>query len=105
MPVQYRVIEAINYGEIDEVAFNYWGYNDGVDGKIIRVLYKPLWVTMANKELKKKDLFEIADISSATVAKMGKNEYVALEIIDKICTALDCEITDVVVQRRCYRMT
>lgn len=32
-------IEAINYGEIDAVAFNYWGYNDGVDGKIIRVLY------------------------------------------------------------------
>lgn len=60
------------------------------------ISYKPLWVTMADRELKKKDLIEIADISSATVAKMGKNEYVALEIIDKICTALDCEITDVV---------
>lgn len=61
------------------------------------ISYKPLWVTMADKELKKKDLIEIADISSATVAKMGKNEYVALEVIDKICTALGCEISDVVV--------
>lgn len=61
------------------------------------ISYKPLWVTMADKELKKKDLIEMADISSATVAKMGKNEYVALEVIDRICTALGCQITDVVV--------
>lgn len=32
-------IEAINYGEIDEVADNYWRYNNAVDGKIVRVLY------------------------------------------------------------------
>ena len=60
------------------------------------ISYKPLWVTMVDRNLKKKDLIEMADISSATVAKMGKNEYIALEVIDKICTALGCEISDVV---------
>lgn len=60
------------------------------------VSYRPLWVTLAAKELKKKDLMKMASISSATISKMGKNEYVALEVIDKICTALDCEISDVV---------
>lgn len=60
------------------------------------ISYKPLWVTLVDRDLKKKDLIEMADISSATVAKMGKNEYVALEVIDKICAALNCEISDVV---------
>lgn len=60
------------------------------------VSYRPLWVTLAVKELKKKDLMKMASISSATISKMGKNEYVALEVIDKICTALNCEISDVV---------
>ena len=60
------------------------------------ISYKPLGVTLVDRDLKKKDLIEMADISSATVAKMGKNEYVALEVIDKICAALNCEISDVV---------
>lgn len=60
------------------------------------VSYRPLWVTLASRDLKKKDLMALTSISSATVTKMGKNEYVALEVIDKICTALDCEISDVV---------
>lgn len=60
------------------------------------VSYRPLWVTLAGRDLKKKDLMALTSISSATVTKMGKNEYVALEVIDKICTALDCEISDVV---------
>ena len=60
------------------------------------ISYKPLWVTLAGKELKKKNLLEMANISSATISKMGKNEYVALEVIDKICSALDCEIPDVI---------
>jgi len=58
--------------------------------------YDPLWITLARKKMKKKDLCEAANISSATVAKMGKDEYVALEIIDRICVALDCGIGDVI---------
>ena len=58
------------------------------------VNYDPLWITLATRRMKKKDLYAIA--SSATIARMGKNEYVALEVIDKICVALGCRIEEVV---------
>lgn len=58
------------------------------------ISYQPLWITLAKRSMKKKDLYAVA--SSATIARMGKGEYVALEVIDKICAALDCSIEEVV---------
>jgi DNA-binding Xre family transcriptional regulator len=46
--------------------------------------------------MKKKDLCELADISTTSVAKLGKNQNVNTEILDKICEALDCDISDIV---------
>ena len=51
---------------------------------------------MAEKEMKKTDLLELANISSNTLAKLGKNEYISLEILEKICRKLDCDIGDVI---------
>lgn len=45
--------------------------------------------------MKKKDLQLQAGISAASITKLGKNENVNTEIIDKICTALDCDIADI----------
>lgn len=42
------------------------------------------------------DLKSIAGISSSTLAKLGKDEYVSLESIEKICCALDCNIDQIV---------
>jgi len=47
-------------------------------------------------DLKKMDLVKRGAVSTATLAKLGKNEYVALEIIDRICTDLGCPIEAVV---------
>lgn len=58
------------------------------------ITYDPLWITLARKRMKKKDLYTV--VSSATVARMGKGEYVALDVIDKISELLDCEISDVI---------
>lgn len=58
------------------------------------ISYQPLWVTLAKKNMKKKDLYDVA--SSATIARMGKGEYVALEVLDKICSKLNCPIQDVI---------
>lgn len=58
------------------------------------ITYDPLWITLAKKKLKKKDLYAV--VSSATVARMGRGEYVALDVIDKITDLLDCEISDVI---------
>lgn len=59
------------------------------------VSYKRLWKLLIDKNMKKGDLCKIADISSASVTKMGKDGYVSTEIMDKICLALDCNIEDI----------
>lgn len=46
--------------------------------------------------MKRTDLKDIAGISSSTLAKLGKDEYVSLESVEKICCALDCNIDQVV---------
>lgn len=58
------------------------------------ISYEPLWITLIKKGMKKKELYDI--VSSATVARMGKGEYVTLEVVDKLCTFLNCRIQDVV---------
>lgn len=58
------------------------------------ISYDPLWITLARKRMKKKDLYTV--VSSATVARIGRGEYVALDVIDKIMELLDCEISDVI---------
>ena len=46
-------------------------------------------------DMKKKDLQQLAGISAASVTKLGKNENVNTEIIEKICTALRCDVCDI----------
>ena len=58
--------------------------------------YKKLWKLLIDKDMKKKDLAEVAKISSTSIAKMGRNENVTMDVIVKICTALHCEIGDIV---------
>ena len=59
------------------------------------VSYKKLWKFLIDKDMKKKDLCAKAGISSASVTKMGKNGHVTTEILAKICTALDCQLDDI----------
>lgn len=59
------------------------------------VSYKPLWKLLIDRELNKSQLKDLAGIASSTVSRMSRNEYVSLEVLEKICLALDCEITDV----------
>ena len=59
------------------------------------VSYKKLWKLLIDKDIKKKDLSSMAGVSSATITKMGKNGHVTTEVLLKICTALDCQVEDV----------
>lgn len=61
----------------------------------MHITYKKLWKLLIDKDLKKKDVCALANISSSSMAKMGKNENVSLEVILKICDALKCDICDV----------
>jgi len=59
------------------------------------ISYKKLWKLLIDRDMKKKDLQKLAGISSATITKLGKNENVSTEIIQKICTALECDVCDI----------
>ena len=58
--------------------------------------YDPLWKKLVEMKIKKSELAEKAGISKNTVTKMFKNEYVSLDVLVKICRALDCGVEDVI---------
>ena len=60
------------------------------------VSYKKLWKILIDKDMKKKDLCAAAGISHTSMAKLGKNENVTTDVLVKICSALQCNIGDIV---------
>lgn len=60
------------------------------------VSYKKLWKLLIDKDLKKKDLCSMAGISTVSVTKMGKGGTVNTVVLEKICTALNCDVGDIV---------
>jgi len=60
------------------------------------ISYKPLWHTLIEKDIKKMELVKLVGMSSSTLAKLNNNKDVALDIIERICLALDCRIEQVV---------
>ncbi len=61
----------------------------------LSISYKNLWKLLIDRDMKKKDLQQLAGISAASITKLGKNENVNTEIIAKICTALKCDVSDI----------
>ncbi len=61
----------------------------------MKVSYNKLWKLLIDRDMKKKDLAVIADISNYTVTKMSKGENVMVDTIVKICEALNCNVDDV----------
>jgi putative transcriptional regulator len=60
------------------------------------VSYKKLWKLLIDKDMYKKDLQKMAGITSNVIAKMGKNQAVSTDVLVKICTALECDISDII---------
>lgn len=60
------------------------------------VSYDKLWKTLIDKKMTRTDLKDASGISFNVLAKMGKNEFVSMESLYKICVALSCDINDVV---------
>ena len=58
--------------------------------------YKKLWKLLVDKEMSKADLRKKAEISSNTMTKLRRDEFVALPILDKICDTLDVSFGDIV---------
>lgn len=59
------------------------------------VNYKPLWKLLIDKEMEKSELRTAAGIAGSTIAKMYRNEYVALDVLVRICNTLQCQLSDI----------
>ena len=65
-------------------------------GLLMAVSYNKLWKLMIDKKLSKTELTHIAGISTNAMAKLGRDEDVRVNILEKICIALDCNVEDIV---------
>lgn len=62
----------------------------------MNISYKKLWIRLIELEITKTNLREKIGISSSTLSKLTKNEYVSMEVLVKICVELNCDIGDIV---------
>ncbi len=61
----------------------------------MKITYNKLWKLLIDKGMNKQDLCNATKISAATMAKLGKGENVNTEILIRICSVLDCNISDI----------
>ena len=59
------------------------------------VSYKRLWKLLIDRDMKKKDLENLAGLSHYTMSKMSRDENVNTEVLGRICKALDCKVEDI----------
>ena len=60
------------------------------------VSYNKLWKMLIDKNMSKTELTHLAGISTNAMAKLGKDEDVRVNILEKLCTSLDCKLDDIV---------
>ena len=61
-----------------------------------KISYKKLWKLLIDKDLNKQNLSKVANISASTLTKMSKGECVNVEMLVRICNALDCDIHNII---------
>ena len=59
------------------------------------VSYKKLFKLLIDRNMKKKDLQQLAGLSPASVTKLAKDEYVSMEVIVKVGSALQVDVGDI----------
>lgn len=60
------------------------------------VSYKKLWKLTIDKGINKTTLRDMSSITNQSLSRLSKDQYVSLEILERICKAMDCDIADVV---------
>ena len=59
------------------------------------ISYNKLWHLLLDKKMNKQDLKRVSGVSTASIAKLGKNENITTDVLLKICKALGCDISDI----------
>lgn len=63
--------------------------------KNMAISYNGLWKMLIDRNMYKKDFATELNMSSATMAKMGKGESVSMDVLARICSYMDCDIGDI----------
>ena len=61
----------------------------------MQISYKKLWKLLIDKDMKKGELQQLANVSASSIAKLGKNENVNTDILVRICKALNCSLEEI----------
>lgn len=61
----------------------------------MRVSYNKLWKLLIDNDMKKMDLLEAVEMSPNTLAKLGRNEDVSMDVLKRICTYFKCDVGDI----------
>ena len=77
------IIECKNYNLTAQEATN------------VIISYNKLWKILIDKRMTKGDLRELTGVSAASIAKLSKGANITTDVLVKICTALDCDITEI----------
>ena len=64
-------------------------------GEKMGISYNKLWKQLIDKDMTKTELRLKADIGTATLAKLSKNEHVSMEVLLRICQVLSCDISEI----------
>jgi putative transcriptional regulator len=62
----------------------------------VSLSYDKLWKLLIDNHIKRKELREMIEVSSSTMARLSKNQTVSLEVLMKICKVLRCDIGDII---------
>lgn len=60
------------------------------------ISYNGLWKLLIDNNMNKTDLMNKVKLSSSTIAKMSKGEPVSMQVLEKICESLDCDLGDLI---------
>lgn len=66
-----------------------------MEGSVMAICYKRLWKLLIDRDLKKKDLEEMAGVSHYTMNKLTRGENVTTDILCRICKALNVQMEDI----------
>lgn len=63
---------------------------------MMKISYANLFKLMIDRKMKKKDLQEMTGISASSIAKLSRDEYVSMDILIKICSVFQVQMSDIV---------
>lgn len=87
----FAIFDTLWYNRIQSHAANL----NNSEVTIMAVSYKKLWKLLIDRDLKKKDLEEMAQVSHYTMNKLTHGDNVTTDVLGRICKALDCSLDDI----------